>query len=113
MKAPLFLVVGLAVLAGNISEGVAKEPRPKGARTAGGTTYAKAASHRRRPLEVTVYGRRRVGGYSYARPDVTGTYGSSPPPYLDVRQSEAGPFDSGFFFDSGMGPRGGNSPYMR
>ena len=28
------------------------------------------------------------------------------------RQSLGGPFDSGFFFDSGTGPNGGDSPYM-
>ena len=70
--------------------------------------------HRKsRPLEVSIYAqRRRVGGYSYRATDVTSTYGWTPPPYMDVRQSPAGPFDSGFFFDSGIGPRGGNSPYL-
>jgi hypothetical protein len=68
---------------------------------------------KRRPLEVYIYaGRRRAGGYSYRATDVTSTYGQSPPPYMDVRQTPAGPFDSGFFFDSGIGPRGGNSPYL-
>ena len=28
------------------------------------------------------------------------------------KQSQGGPFDSGFFFDSGYGPNGGDSPYM-
>jgi hypothetical protein len=28
------------------------------------------------------------------------------------KQSQAGPFDSGFFFDSGFGQNGGDSPYM-
>ena len=28
------------------------------------------------------------------------------------KQSQGGPFDSGFFFDSGIGPNGGDSPYM-
>lgn len=28
------------------------------------------------------------------------------------KQSQGGPFDSGFFFDSGMGPNGGDSPYL-
>jgi len=35
--------------------------------------------------------------------------------YIDPtinKQSQAGPFDSGFFFDSGLGPNGGDSPYM-
>ena len=68
---------------------------------------------KRRPLEVNIYARRRrVGGYSYSASDVTNTYGRSPPPYMDVRQSPGGPFDSGFFFDSGIGPHGGNSPYL-
>src|SRR4051812_36780677 len=67
---------------------------------------------KRRPLEVTIYGRRRIGGYSYGRADVVNTYGRSPPPWLDVRQTPGGPFDSGFFFDSGMGLHGGNSPYQ-
>ena len=67
----------------------------------------------RQPLEVTIYRRRRIGGYSYSAGDVTSTYGSNPPPYMDVRQSQGGPFDSGFFFDSGTGLHGGNSPYLR
>ncbi len=35
--------------------------------------------------------------------------------YIDPRinkQSPGGPFDSGFFFDSGIGRNGGDSPYM-
>jgi len=28
------------------------------------------------------------------------------------KQTQAGPFDSGFFFNSGIGPNGGDSPYM-
>ncbi|MDH4983920.1 hypothetical protein [Hyphomicrobium sp. D-2] len=35
--------------------------------------------------------------------------------YIDPsinKQTPGGPFDSGFFFDSGIGPNGGNSPYM-
>jgi hypothetical protein len=28
-------------------------------------------------------------------------------------QSPAGPFDSGFFFDSGIGPRWNDTPYPR
>jgi hypothetical protein len=69
--------------------------------------------HRHRPLEVTIYGaRRRIGGYSYGASSTVNTYGSSPPPYANVRQSPGGPFDSGFFFDSGNSPRGGDSPYL-
>ena len=35
--------------------------------------------------------------------------------YIDPRinkQSPGGPFDSGFFFDSGIGRNGGDSPYL-
>jgi hypothetical protein len=32
---------------------------------------------------------------------------------LTERQTEAGPFDSGYFFDSGIGPRFNDSPYPR
>lgn len=32
-------------------------------------------------------------------------------PQLD-KQTPAGPFDSGFWFDSGIGQNGGDSPYM-
>lgn len=28
------------------------------------------------------------------------------------KQTQAGPFDSGFFFNSGIEPNGGDSPYM-
>jgi hypothetical protein len=86
-------------------------------RRAGGGIYAnpgnpKTRHHRKRPLEVTIHRYRRIGGYSYGTSDVTSTYGRAPPPYLDVRQSPGGPFDSGFFFDSGISPRGGNSLYF-
>lgn len=76
-------------------------------------TQTKARAYpKRRPLEVTIYGRRRIGGYSYSAADVTSTFGGRPPPWMDVRQTPGGPFDSGFFFDSGMGLHGGNSPYQ-
>jgi hypothetical protein len=90
------------------AERSASEPRYSGR-----YTQSKARAYRKsRPLEVTIYGRRRIGGYSYSAADVTSTYGRSPPPWLDVRQTPGGPFDSGFFFDSGMGLHGGNSPYL-
>lgn len=63
----------------------------------------------------------RKGGYSYSNADSINTYGDSRSlfgsasslrdPSLD-RQTNSGPFDHGFFFDSGISPRGGNSPYM-
>jgi hypothetical protein len=62
--------------------------------------------------------RRHRGGYSYGygdsiNTDVRGKAGNSGfrDPNL-YRQTPGGPFDSGFFFDSGMGLNGGQSPYM-
>lgn len=63
----------------------------------------------------------RRGGYSYNKEDSINTYGDSRSKYgaassyrdprLD-RQTVAGPFDHGFFFDSAIGARGGDAPYM-
>jgi hypothetical protein len=62
---------------------------------------------------------RKKGGYSYDKSDSVNTYGSPtrkkrPPGAPDFRdQTPSGPFDNGFFFDSGVGSiYGGNSPYM-
>lgn len=76
--------------------------------------------HRKRGPQVRGYVQRR-GGYSYYAADSINTYGSSRTlyggsylyrdPLLD-RQTSSGPFDHGFFFDSGVAPRGGDSPYM-
>lgn len=71
-------------------------------------------------LKGTVYARRR-GFYSYSASDSYNTYGTNNTVYGGwnfaydppiARQSSGGPFDNGFFFDSGSGPRGGDSPYM-
>ena len=64
---------------------------------------------------------RSGGGYSYAAGDSINTYGDSRSKYGGVsslrdpmydRQTASGPFDHGFFFDSGMGLHGGDSPYL-
>ncbi|MET0192290.1 MAG: hypothetical protein ABW200_02845 [Hyphomicrobiaceae bacterium] len=81
--------------------------------------YSKGRYYRKR---TRVYGyTARRGGYSYWPEDVINTYGMSRSlygsmntyrdPTLD-RQSPGGPFDHGFFFDSGIGPQGGQSPYL-
>jgi hypothetical protein len=106
----LALAVGAVALLGCIDVAQAQERRAGIANN--GSSRAKARYYRKRPLQVTIYRGRRIGGYSYSASDVTSTYGSSPPPYADVRQTPSGPFDSGFFFDSGIGPHGGNSPYL-
>lgn len=65
----------------------------------------------------------RRGGYSYNQADSINTYGDSRGKYgssnslrdpaLD-RQTNAGPFDHGFFYESGVGPgqHGGNAPFL-
>jgi hypothetical protein len=78
--------------------------------------------HRRRPAIVRVHRGRRIGFYSYSYRDVINTYGMSRSlygsintyrdPFVD-RQTPAGPFDHGFFFDSAIAPRGGDAPYLR
>jgi hypothetical protein len=83
-----------------------------------------AAKHPRssyyRTPQVRGYTARR-GGYSYTYADTIDTYGNPRTQYggsnlyrdpmLD-KQTNAGPFDHGFFFDSAITPRGGDSPYM-
>lgn len=81
---------------------------------------APALADGKKGAKVKGYTERR-GGYSYSYADSINTYGDSRSnyggasslrdPMLD-RQTNAGPFDHGFFFDSGIGPRGGDSPYM-
>ena len=64
----------------------------------------------------------RGGYYSYVDEDVINTRawarslftsGSRFRTPLTEQQSSAGPFDSGFFFDSGLGPRFNDAPYPR
>ena len=83
---------------------------------------AKSRYHRKRAARVKGFLARRGGYYSYTDSDVINVYGGSRAlygsmnsyrdPFVD-RQSSAGPFDHGFFFDSGTGPRGGDAPYPR
>jgi len=80
----------------------------------------KVRYYRKRPVRVRAY-RAGRGGYSYRPQDVVNTYGLSRSlfgstnsyrdPFSD-RQTPSGPFDHGFFFDSGIAPRGGDSPYL-
>jgi hypothetical protein len=63
------------------------------------------------------------GGYSYSQAQSINTYGDSRgksgaadslrDPNFD-RQTNSGPFDHGFFFDSGIGPgqHGGSAPFL-
>ncbi len=80
----------------------------------------KSKSKSKSKPQVRGYTSRR-GGYSYGYADTINTYGDSRSVYgaaqsfrdpMMDRQTNAGPFDHGFFFESGTAPRGGNSPYM-
>ena len=81
------------------------------------STYYRTRSATR----VKGYSARRGGGFSYSASDTINTYGDSRSVYggtmmfrhgITDRQTTTGPFDHGFFFDSGVTPRGGDSPYM-
>jgi hypothetical protein len=79
------------------------------------------SNYYRRGTRVRGYVARR-GGYSYVYPDSINTYGDARGRYGAAwslreqsleRQTPAGPFDHGYFFDSGIGSQfGGQSPYM-
>jgi hypothetical protein len=99
-----------------------------GATFAGDGPSARASSAKSKSAKMRKGGARvrafvaRGGYYSYTDQDVMNTYAGSRTlygstnsyrdPFLD-RQTTAGPFDHGFFFDSGIGPRGGDAPYPR
>jgi hypothetical protein len=95
--------------------------RPAGKAHAEQGKAASASAKRKRATRVKGY-LARGGYYSYSDFDVINIYGGSRAlygstntyrdPFLD-RQTTAGPFDHDFFFDSGMGPRGGDAPYPR
>jgi hypothetical protein len=84
-----------------------------------GGAHPKSSYYRGAP-QVRGYVARR-GGYSYTYEDAINTYGDARGRYGAAnslrdpglgRQTPAGPFDHGFFFDSGVAPNGGQSPYM-
>ncbi len=78
--------------------------------------------HARKGTRVKGFVARSGGGYSYVAADTINTYGDARGKYGAAqsfrdpgfdRQTQGGPFDNGFFFDSGIGsPHGGDSPYM-
>ena len=84
-----------------------------------GVTFCHRGKHA--GTRVKGFVQRSGGGYSYSYAESVNTYGDSGSRYPSTlnfrdpnfdRQSPGGPFDSGFFFDSGIRPRGGDSPYM-
>lgn len=82
--------------------------------------HSRAHAYRKGP-QVRGYVARR-GGYSYSYAESVNTYGdafgrygagnSLRDPSMERNQTGAGPFDNGFFFDSGSSARGGDAPYM-
>jgi hypothetical protein len=118
------LALTAAILAASTSSGTAAG-RPAKApvvKTVGVVEQTGGRYYRRRAVHGPRFAGRRIGFYSYSYRDVINTYGMSRSlygsintyrdPYVD-RQTPAGPFDHGFFFDSGHLPRGGDSPYIR
>lgn len=120
------LIVAIsALVAGALCLGMATEANAGGRKSVEPgpyiTEHPKSPYYRKkRGAQVRGFVARR-GGYSYTYADSINTYGDSRSlygstwlfrnPYID-RQTTAGPFDHGFFFDSGVMPRGGDSPYM-
>lgn len=69
-----------------------------------------APRKRSKPLSVPVYKKHYRGGYSYKYVDAIDTR-KFVDPTLSY-QSQGGPFDSGFFFETPRGPYGGTTPYF-
>jgi hypothetical protein len=121
-KAALALALGTLALMSFAAAGEAAERRATPvASTDASYQPTKARYSRRHATPVRAYRARRVGFYSYSYRDVINTYGMSRARYGSInsyrdpfvdRQTVNGPFDHGFFFDSGMAPRGGDSPYL-
>lgn len=115
----LALAAAVAALSFSSASSDAGERRTYRYSAEAGGAHPKSSYYRRGP-QVRGYVARK-GGYSYIYPDAINTYGDSRTKYggasvhrdpmLD-RQTNAGPFDHGYFFDSGVAPRGGDSPYM-
>ena len=104
---------GFVTIIAAASVGLAMASAPS---DAGGRGYKKSKSG----TQVRGFVGRR-GGYSYQSNDVANTYNDSRTRFGSVnsyrdpfsdRQTIAGPFDHGWFFDSAVAPRGGDSPYM-
>lgn len=120
MRSTIFAVVGIvgATICAARTADAAGRPAKTQAAAQDLSAHPKSGYYRRKP-QVRGYVQRR-GGYSYFPQDSINTYGDSRTRYGSVnsyrdpitdRQTRNGPFDHGFFFDSGLGLRGGDSPY--
>ena len=123
MSKGLVLALGALAAATYASDGFAAERLAKAptVQSIGVVEQTSARLYRPRAAHVQRLAERRLGFYSYSYRDVINTYGMSRTlygstntyraPFMD-RQTPSGPFDHGFFFDSGMGLHGGDSPYQ-
>jgi hypothetical protein len=119
-RALLAIALGAVAMMASASVGVASEARGK-PQAATQSSLKPTGGRYVRKRHYAPRGYRRIGFYSYRYRDVINTYGMAyapvgsltifRDPYAD-QQSIAGPFDHGFFFDSGIRPRGGNAPYL-
>ena len=118
----LALALGALALMPSAAGAAERSARAAVVQSVGSAQQTSARTYRRRAMHAPRFAKRRVGFYSYSYRDVINTYGMSRSvyggmntyrdPYVDL-QTPAGPFDHGFFFDFGILPRGGNSPYLR
>jgi hypothetical protein len=113
------LIIAPAALAGLLVAPAPADAQQRAQPTVSADGSHPASAYYRRAPEVRGFVQRR-GGYSYTWSDIANTYGQSRTIYGGVnayrdpfadRQTRSGPFDHGFFFDSGIAPRGGDSPY--
>ena len=113
-------LIGAVALLSFAGPSQAEERRASFMKTTDAAGKVKKRSYRKGAPRVRGYVARR-GGYSYRPEDVIDTYGLSRSLYGSTntyrnpwgdRQTTGGPFDHGFIFDSGIGPHGGNSPYL-
>jgi len=71
--------------------------------------------HAKRSPQVRGYAHHWSGDVCFDIPDPDERYLCQFAGFIDPqidKQTPAGPFDSGFWFDSGMGRNGGDSPYL-
>lgn len=120
--ATLSLMAGAAALTmlGGTAEAAKKKKPVRSAAEAGESRDARSSyAYHNNGTRVRGFVWRR-GGYSFSAADTINTYGDTQSRYSSTsmfrnydfgRQTSFGPFDSDFFFDSGVSPRGGNSPY--
>ena len=108
IRAGLLAVGALVVLAA--ADGTGRRMVP-GAWAGEHTGNAKPARRHARKGQVRGYAARQGGATPEEIARYFQLYGGFIDPTIN-KQTQGGPFDSGFFFDSGINANGGDSPYM-